>query len=430
VLTRVAKDKAFAAASLESELDRAVQLDPRDRRLCTEIVFGVLRTQAFLLDQIARFALKGLSNLDPQTKAHLLVAAYQILLLDRVPAFAAVDEAVGNIQRSRGAGLSRFANALLRRLSEKVAEKGRPTSLDAIHFSAPKWLLESLSRTLGSSEAAAQFLDAGPWPPPTCLRLKVSESRDKWLETLAAQLPAAEIKPGSISPLCICLRGAGRSSAWPGFGSAWTIQEEGSQVLGLLVGARPGEKILDACAGRGNKSSLLSECLGDSGKLCAADLHQNKLNTLCESLAASHLSLHATYAVDWSIGPGDVPDDFNRVLVDSPCTGIGTIRRRPDLLTRDIQSSLADLPKLQVAILENAATRCRKGGRVIYSVCSVLREEAEDVVAAVLARNPWLKPVPFDAPLLADFVGNQTSFRLLPTKHGTDGYFIASFIRE
>jgi len=256
------------------------------------------------------------------------------------------------------------------------------------------------------------------------------EDRPKWLQSLSAYNPAAEIKPGAVSPLCICLRGAGRSSDWPGHGFAWTIQEEGSQVLGLLVGARPGEKVLDACAGRGNKSSLLSQILGESGKLCAADLHQNKLDVLIDNLATLGLPVHATYAVDWSVGPGDVPDDFDRVLVDSPCSGIGTIRRRPDLLSRDIQSSLSDLPKLQAAILEKAATRCRKGGRVIYSVCSVLRQEAEDVVAAVLSRNSWLKPAPFDAPSLSDFVGDRTSLRLLPNEHGTDGYFIASLIRE
>lgn len=428
VLVRVARDDAFASASLDAELDRAARLDPRDRALATELAYGVLRCETYLRQRLSKFAPRGLDNLDDDTRAHLLLGAYQLLLLDRVPAFAAVSEAVEAVRRRRGPHLSRFVNAVLRRLSEEVAASGRVTMASAIRASADPWLVERIGTVVGSREQALDLLAAGPFPPALGLRLRTSRSRDEWVELLRAALPQAWIRPGKISPLCVNVRGGGRPDDMPGASEhAWTQQEEGSQWLALALGVRPGERALDACAGRGNKTSLLCELAGSSGTVDAADLHPAKLEVLRDACAALGFPAHATYAVDWRVGVGDVPSGYDRVLVDAPCSGTGTLRRRPEILRKNLPSSVPELQALQAEILLRASTRCKPGGRLIYAVCSVLKDEAEDVVERARAQAPSLVPIPFDSDEARALAGDATSFRLLPHVHGTDGYFVASF---
>ncbi|CAN5739795.1 hypothetical protein BH11MYX4_BH11MYX4_27990 [soil metagenome] len=188
--------------------------------------------------------------------------------------------------------------------------------------------------------------------------------------------------------------------------------------------------MLDACAGRGNKTGLLARAVGEGqGGVDAADLHPAKLERLALELDRIGLHARATFAVDWAAGAGSVSGPYDRVLVDAPCSGTGTIRRRPELLLRRTAADLAALATLQRSILARTATLVRPGGRLVYAVCSVLREEAEDVIAG--AEELGLTPAPFDAPLppLVAPAG-ATSFRLLPHEHGTDGYFVASFVRK
>ena len=431
VLGRVWGSDAFAAAALDAELRRASGLDPRDAGLATELVYGVLRAQPFLEERIAELAVSRRWAGDPVVRAHLLMGAYSLLFLDRIPTFAAVSEAVAAIHAASDARVAAFANAVLRRMAGEVRAPGHapPAMTAAVVASAPGWLRGALRRSLGRAGAEA-FLAAGPVPPPGGLCLAPGEHRDAWMETLRAAAPGAEIEAGRASPRAILVRGAGDVRRLPGFGAAWINQEEGAQVVALALGARPGERVLDACAGRGNKSWLLAREVSPGGAVEAADLFPAKL----EHAAAT--GAQATYAVDWTAGGGDVPEGYDRVLVDAPCSGIGTLRRRPEIALRREATDVGPLADLQVAITRGAATRVRDGGRLVLAVCSVLREEAEAVVDRLTAAAPagdaaprvTLEPAPFDAEIARELSGGAASMRLLPHMHGTDGYFAAMFV--
>jgi 16S rRNA (cytosine967-C5)-methyltransferase len=441
VLVRIDQDGAFAAAALDAELARAVQLEPRDRALATELVYGALRVRPWLDERIGRRTKKGngVRGLEPRTRAHLEVAAYQLFFLERVPAFAAVNEAVNGVRAATGPKVAAFANAVLRGLAtEASAERVEPAV--AVVASAAPWLVESLGRALGESEVSP-YLASGAGAAPLGIRVARAEERDEWIAKLRAAVPSASFEPGRVSPLAILVRGAGRPQDLPGWADgAWAIQEEGSQLIGLALGAKPGDVVLDACAGRGNKTALLASLVGAQGAVDAADLYPAKLEALARDLARGHVAPRACYAVDWSKGAGDVPAGYDRVLVDAPCSGVGTLRRRPDLQTRRSPENLASLADLQRGIVVRAADRVRPGGRLVYAVCSVLREEAEDVVASLLAARPDFAPVPFESPpaqaLVQAPVGADagapapTTLRLLPHVHGTDGYFVASLGRK
>ncbi len=450
-LARVFDEGAFASAALDAEIARA-GVDPRDAALATELVYGVLRAESYLDERLAALATRREYAKDATVRAHLLMAAYSMSFLDRVPAFAAVSEAVEGTRAAAGERPAGFANAILRKLANAAAAEARPLVTDVALASAPGWLRGALRRSLGRAGAAA-YLGAGPVPPPIGLCVARGEDRAAWVLTLAAAAPGATIAAGEVSPRAILVRGAGDVRRLPGAGTAWIVQEEGAQVVALLAGAQPGERVLDACAGHGNKTWILAQEVeartGEAGEaneaeraplgaIDACDIHPQKLAELRAVEQAAEQAVEqpgrgrvrATYPVDWTVGAGSVPEGYDLVVVDAPCSGVGTLRRRPEIARRRSAEDLPRLAALQAEITRQAATRARDGGRLLYAVCSVLREEGEEVVAR-LAREDGLgvrlEPAPFAGDLGRALADDAPVLRLLPHVQGTDGYFVASF---
>lgn len=427
-LARVWQKDAFASAALDGELQRA-RLDPRDAALATELVYGVLRTEPALLAKLAKVSTKFRAPTG-LVRAHLLMGAFTLCYLDRVPGFAAVSEAVEAARRVADPRVGGFVNAVLRRLVADVEKNGQPKYADALVQSCPAWLQAALGRAIGP-EYVRPYLIEGASAPPLGLCLSPEERRDEVIERLREAAPDAEIAAGQESPLAVLVRGAGDLRRLPGIGRAFIAQEEGAQVIALALGARPGERVIDACAGHGNKTWVLAQQVGPRGEVAAADLYPQKLKQI--EVPAGRAAVR-TFAVDWSKGRGDVPEGFDRALVDAPCSGTGTLRRRPEIQGKRRPEDLPRLAALQLAILRSAAACVHNGGRLVYAVCSVLREEAEDVVEAALREGAGggarLVAAPFDAPLIRELFGEVTAFRLLPHVKHTDGYFAASFVVE
>jgi 16S rRNA (cytosine967-C5)-methyltransferase len=449
-LGRVWQEAAFASAALDVELSRA-QVEPREAALATELCYGVLRVEPALLARLKAVSEKfrppsGL------VRAHLLIGAYAICFLDRVPAFAAVSEAVEATRRVAGEKVGGFVNAVLRKLAADVEKKGRPAIADAVLETCPKWLKKALARAIGAGDVQ-RYLTEGAFPPPLGLCLANGLDRDAMIERFEFAAPFGSFTKGPASPRAVLVKGAGDLRKLPGYGLDFITQEEGAQVVALALGARPGERVLDACAGHGNKAWVLAQVVGAEGAADAADLHALKLRALEKAVDRGAVTIGPraapspelapsparpsgrttrTFVVDWSTGRGEVPLGYDRALIDAPCSGTGTLRRRPEIVLRRTAEDVARLAELQLAIVRNAAACVRDGGRLVYAVCSALREEAEDVVAAALAAGAAdgakLAPAPFDSPLIQALFGDTAAFRLLPHVHGTDGYFAASFV--
>jgi len=414
VLTRVLRDRAFASASLDAELQKHAQLQARDKALATELVYGSLRSFRPLLKELARFAKKGLPEDDIAFIAPLVIAAYQVVLLDRVPPFAAVNAAVEQISKRRGKPMAGLANALLRKL-----ERGTLTREAANWGNVPHWLAGELERSVGIEHAHAlvgahpEFLELASLG----LRLKQGESPDGELQdAVPSPLLANAYRWRHGDPRNLAAYRAGKLA----------VQEEGAQLLAVSLGAKAGDRVWDACAGRGQKTTLLAERL-DPADLWASDLYPAKLEALGRELERLGMPPIQTRALDLTVGTGDVPGDFDRVLVDAPCTGTGTLRRRPEILLSIEPGDPKRLAALAAQIVRTATTRVRIGGRLVFSVCSVLEAECEAVVQSL---RDILAPIPFDALEIIQLFGAEaTSFRLLPSVHGTDGYFAASLSR-
>jgi 16S rRNA (cytosine967-C5)-methyltransferase len=418
VVHRVLVDGAYVSEALDAELS-ASQLPVRDRALTTELSYGVVRLERALSQRLDALARRGVAKGDTLTQSHLLVAAYQLLVLNRVPAFAAINEAVGALGRLRGKRVSGFANAVLRRMA---ASGERLDLAQALEASVEPWLFEELCRSVGRESALALLgVSPGPARRGLCVRLTSrTHPAPDWVATT---------EPGKVAPGALWLPPSGDLRKLAGYTEgAFVVQEEGAQWATLALGARAGERVLDACAGHGQKSSLLAERLGSAGGLWVNDISSAKLERLAREFERLGLPQPERRSVDLSQGVGDLPGDMDRVLVDAPCTGTGTLRRRPEILRRLTAEDPRRLADQAVTLLTNAASRARPGGRVLFVVCSVLRIECEDVAERVRA---VLEPAPFDAPEARQIVGpEQWECRLLPTIHGTDGYYVASFVRR
>ncbi|MCB9613990.1 MAG: Sun protein [Sandaracinus sp.] len=425
VLFRVATDGAWATPTLDAALSRS-GLDARDAALATSLVYGTLRVLPSL-DAALDAHLKKAKKLDAWVRAAMRVAAFQIRHLPRIPVAAAVDEAVAIVRADRDR-LASVANAVLRKI-RRPDDAEPPTRLEV-----PTWIAGALHASLG--ERAPLFLEARSLPPP--LDLRVRSERDELARAIAEARPDAEIEPG-VGPATLHVRRAGDPRQLPGFAEGrFVVQEQGSQLLGVLADARPGEVVLDACAGHGGKTLQLLEAVGDEGVVFATDLHESRLDRGERERERLGLANRVTSVpIDWTVGDGGLGDEpevaarggFDRVLVDAPCSGLGTVHRRPEMLLRLQPEDVDALATTQRAILDRVASLVRPGGVLVYAVCSPLDAEGAAVARSFDAAHPTWRREPLR-------FGEETAdastgvLRIGPWVDGSDGYQITSWRRE
>ncbi len=383
VLYRVVHDDAWAAPTLDAELRRE-SVGRSDAALATQIVYGTLRTIPALDASLARHA-RRLGKLDQWTHIALLSAVYQLHHLGRIPSHAVVNDTVELVRAKRGKGLAGFVNAVLRKVAaDRPAVPAPPPAVVV-----PDWLRDALTASIGT-EHGADLLRIGDEPPSIDLRVRLDQDRDLIAEAILAAHPDAAVSRTSISPQGLRISGVGDPRALPGYSEgAFAVQEEGAQLIGLLLEAKPGERVLDACAGRGGKTAQLLEAVGESGRVIATDFHEHRLEQIPAELQRLRLNTARleTACVDWTVGAGGVQGGFDRVLVDAPCTGLGTLRRRPEILLRAGTDDAARMGETQRLVLENAAALVRPGGTLLYAVCSPLKEEGSALLERVLLRG-------------------------------------------
>jgi 16S rRNA (cytosine967-C5)-methyltransferase len=433
VLERVETGGAYANRALSAALERAPALAAEDRGLATELVYGVLRRRGRIDRALRAFATSGLDRLDPRVLIALRTGAYQILFLDRVPAYAAVNDAVDACKQAAGRGVAGFANALLRRL----ARDGEPPLPDAAADPAaylvaaaglPDWLAALLLAELPVAEALA-FAGSIADTPPVTLRANTGRiTRDELAARLAAERAGAVLAPAAIAPDALDAR---RLDA-PAATQAWrdglfAIADAGAQVVVELCGAAAGERILDACAGNGGKTAHLLALAGDRARVDALDIARDKLNAARATLQRLGLTGATLAAADLTKPLGDSSARYDRILLDAPCSGLGVLRRHPESIGRRAPGDLETLAAQQLRMLSIVAPALRPGGLLVYAVCTFERRECEDVVAAFLrahprfaleaapaagGRVPWAR--------LTDAAG---AVRTWPHRDGADGFF-------
>jgi 16S rRNA (cytosine967-C5)-methyltransferase len=426
ILRRV-EDGAFASVLLASKEE---DLSPADRALTHELVLGVLRNQLWL-DRLAdRYSNRKSEQLDMEVRLILRLGLYQLRFLSRVPASAAVNESVNltGVARKRSAG--GFINAVLRKAAvdksyQPAGDINEPIERLSVETSHPTWLLEHWTRAFGFEETQI-FARANNQSAPVAFR--VVHNRADETEVLKALGEAGgEIIPSNLAPGAFRITGSTRLLTKLATAGQIYVQDEASQLLTKVLDPLPDERLLDLCAAPGSKTTHIADVTNDSAFIVAGDLHHHRLRTVKSSCDLQGFRSVNCLTLD-GLQPLPVPENyFDRVLIDAPCSGTGTLRRNPEIRWRISTGDIEDLAARQTKLLINAARTVKAGGRLVYSTCSVEVEENERVRHTFLDNSKNFRPLELDIdPALRT---DQGVARMWPQRQGSDGFFISAFER-
>ncbi len=429
VVRRVFDEGAYADRALPAEADRA-GLDARDRAFATQLAYGTVQRKATLDDLLGRLAERSPDRLDPLVLAAARLGLYQLLYLDGVPDHAAVAESV-ELAKPNGRGAAGLVNAVLRR----AAREGRGALLGPLHdrdpaaaaikHSLPAWIAERWFAELGP-EAARALMAASNEPPERALRANtLVTDRDRLAAALSIRTTTDPRLPEALvlhEPFDL------RGSPLYAHGSAWP-QSRAAMVVSRALAPRPGERVLDLCAAPGGKATHLAALADDEAEVVAVERHEGRaaaLRETCERLR--------TCSVRVEVGDAAQPRDdgpFQRVLVDPPCSGLGTLAAHPDLRWRVAPAGVDELAELQRQILAVAAAATAPGGVLVYATCTITAQENERVVENLLASH-----ADFDTEDLRDdypawhHPTMERALLTLPSRDQTAGFFVARLRRR
>jgi len=414
--------------------------DERDRALASEITTGVLRWRAALDHVIAAVAKRSIDRLDPEIVEILRLSTYQLLHLTRVPASAVVDDAVNLTRRAGKTSAAGFVNAVLRTISRKrnalplpprpADPRDRAAAVEyfAITLSHPRWLAARWYERFGF-DATERWMLFDNAPSPLTLRAnRIRTTRD----ALSTRLDAADV--------CVHMAGyapdaliVDEGSPMPIVDEGWcVIQDEASQLVAALAAIAAGSRVLDTCASPGGKTTAIAAALPPGGHVVACDVRDRRMAVLRRSIEASGATNVRLVQCDL-LRSLPFSRSFDLVFVDAPCSGLGTLRRDPDIRWRRREADLAAFAAAELTMLQHAADAVAPGGRLIYATCSSEPEENEGVVHAFLATTPGFskRPVSEVAPgIPGTLVDDRGDLRTTPHQHGLEAFYAAVFERN
>lgn len=404
---------AFSSILLASEEPR---LRHADRALCHELVLGVLRWQLRLDKILDHFSRRRIESLDPPVRIALRLGLYQLRHLTRIPPSAAVNESVSLVRAARLSSATSLVNAVLRRSTREpdfdpAAGVSDPLERIAIQTSHPAWLIERWATAFGLDEAES-FATSNNLVPPTAFRVVAKRAEES---VVISRLTAADAEVEASSIVDGAWRVSGATSVLRELSTAGGIylQDEASQLVANGLDVKPRERVLDLCAAPGGKTTLMADRSGDSAFIVAADVSATRMATVANTMSLHELKSIKPVLLDAVESLPFATGSFDKVLVDAPCSGTGTLRRNPEIRWRLTPFDIDKLAMQQKLILRRAVEMVKPGGRLVYSTCSIEREENEEVIDEVLASDERFQLV--------------KTRRTWPQREGCDGFFISIF---
>jgi len=411
----------------------AAGLDSRDAALATQLCFGVLQNQILLDFYLSKFSNIPLKRMEGKVVQILRLGAYQMLFLDKIPPSAAVNRAVeqtrAHCKNPRAAGM---VNGILRSLSRSsgalpTIPQRDPVSYLSTLYSHPEWLVKEFLLTLGTEETA-RLLAADNSQPAMAVMVNTAKTTQ---EELTGLLDGAgvSVQPHPWLEDCLLLSKTGDLERLEAFQRGlFHVQDPASRMAVLAADPTPGTRVLDCCAAPGGKSFAAAIRMENRGEVISCDLHPHKKRLIQAGADRLGLDIISPMTADGREFRPEWGEAFDRVLVDAPCSGLGVIRKKPDIRYKD-PAPLAGLPAVQSAILDNGARYVRPGGVLLYSTCTLLRRENEEVVQGFLSAHPDFRTEAFTLPGPAGTV-RAGMVTLWPHRHGTDGFFICRLRKE
>lgn len=426
LLTRLENSGSYSNILLDEGLERS-DLSPQDKKFAAALFYGVLERQITLDNIIREYSRNPKNKLGTEVRVILRMGLYQLLYMDSVPDNAAVDESVKLAKKNRNPVASGFVNAMLREFirNDKKLPKGRNATEElSIEYSAPVWLTEKWTREYGK-DICLEMLKTSVGQAPVTARVNtVFHSLESTLDMLAEE--GITFERLSVLPDCIRICGAGAVEHTKAYKEGRIhVQDLSSQLCCAALDPKENDTVLDLCAAPGGKTFTIAERMNNKGRVLAFDLHRNRAG-LIES-GAKRLGLDCISA---GVNNAKVYDEkmpkADKVLCDAPCSGLGVIRRKPEIKYKE-PSDFDRLPEIQYDILKTSAEYVKVGGTLVYSTCTLSRAENDEVADRFLAEHLDFEPAPLGEAFGSD--SGLCRMSITPAKYNSDGFFIAKFIR-
>ncbi|MEO0456298.1 MAG: 16S rRNA (cytosine(967)-C(5))-methyltransferase [Cyanobacteria bacterium P01_A01_bin.114] len=421
---------AFADVELDRQLNRTT-LSSVDRRLVTGLVYGSVRRQRTLDALIDQFGKKTAQQQPTDLRQILRLGFYQLRYLDQIPDHAIVDTSVELAKSHRLGKLSGVVNGMLRAYI-RATEVGDPLKLPTHETSAigllhsyPNWIIQAWQTLLPAKDEVEALCQWFNQSPHIDLRINCQQTS---VEQVEAALQSAGIQTERLTHAPDALRfkaHIGNIRSLPGYGKGWwMVQDSSAQLVSYLVDPQPGETIIDACAAPGGKTTHLAELMGDEGTVIGCDRTSSRTRKIQQNLKRLQINTIATVICD-SRNNTDFAKTADRVLLDVPCSGLGTLHRHADARWRQSPGSVKDLVQLQKELLAHTATWVKPGGVLVYSTCTLHPDENEGQIQYFLATHPgWMIEAPKSDSPAAQFVEPEGWVKVWPHRHDMDGFFM------
>ena len=439
VLITLERGKQTLDGILDHISPRTGSLSRRDRSLFNALIYGVLRWRGRLDYLISHFSNTALKKIEPGVLNILRLGLFQIIYLDRIPDSATVNTSVEltrQIGASRAAG---FVNALLRKAAVNYSSvvfpalQSDPVAFFSTAHSLPDWLARRWQQRYNPQTLIALCDTINSIPPITIRTNTLKATREQLILSLEGDVE--HIKPASDTPDGITMNNLKRSIPdLPAFKNGWfQVQDEAAQLVSLLLNPQPEESVLDACAGLGGKTAHMAQLMQNKGSIAAMDKDEKKLQQLDTDMQRLGISIVRTYGHDLN-SPLDTKQqgDFDRILLDAPCSGLGVLRRNPDIKWKSREAGLKRHADVQKRFLENLAPMVKPNGVLVYAVCSIEPEENEAVIDAFLKKHPKFvidKRLGKLPETLHSMVKPATGFKTLPLLNHMDGFYFVRLKR-
>ena len=427
-LERCRRDGAWSGAAIDMAIKRYA-LDRRDGALASRLCLGVLQNSRLLDFYINCYSNTQSDRLEARVRDILRLGIYQLVMLDKIPARAAVNESVALCKSSGCARASGLVNAVLRKVSNSLDQLPRipgegTAEYLSIKYSHPRWIAEKIMQQKGYAFAEA-FLAANNCPAPLDLQVNTLKTDRESIVRSLLRLEIAFSVP-EYPENCLSLKG-GNVSALPGFEEGlFYVQDRAAAMAVSILGLKPGMQVLDACAAPGGKSFAAAIAMENQGSILACDIHEKKLPLIQSGAQRLGVEILSTRQADARQPLPELQGRFDAVIADVPCSGLGVIRKKPEIREKT-EEETARLPQIQRDILENISRCVRPGGVLLYSTCTVLQEENEDVVGWFLRRHSEFEAEEFSVGARSAEKGMYTFW---PHVDGTDGFFAAKLRRK
>lgn len=422
VLIACRRGGAWSDAALKQQLAHD-KLDRRDAAFASRLVYGVLQNRMLLDCWIKRFV-NRVQTLQPVVLDILRLAVYQLRFFDRIPSSAAVNEAVEQTKRMANAKAAGLVNAVLRNMLRNPERLTTPEDLPT-KYSHPEPLVELLRQSVPETELEA-LLSSHNEAPATFLQTNLNKTDTASLiEKLTCEGYSVSSHPWL--PDCLSVKGGSLEQSAAFRDGLFYVQDPAARLAVIAAGLSGGMRVHDCCAAPGGKSFAASISMGSLSSVLSCDIHPHKIELIRKGAARLDLRNIEAACQDASVRDPALLGRFDAVIADVPCSGLGVIRKKPDIRYKDL-GAISELPRIQTAILNNQADYVKPGGVLLYSTCTVLRRENEDVIRSFLSSHDDYSAEPFSLP--GDLSAPEGMLTLLPHRNDTDGFFIAKLRRK